>query len=416
MKHRHERRAVVTGVGAITPLGLTFAETWSGLIAGTSGIASITRFDASGFETTFAGEVRGFEAGEIVGKKEARRMDRYTQFAVAAALEASAMAGLSGALPAAERTGVLIGTGMGAMETLEAGAETLAMQGPRRLSPFFAPMVLPNMAAGMTAIALGAKGPCVATASACASAAHAIGEAARMIRDGRADIMFAGGSDAPVTRLGIGGFNAMGALSTRNDAPSRASRPFDLDRDGFVLAEGAAVLVLEEYEAAAARGAMVLAEVVGYGATDDANHIVQPAPGGEGLARAIELALSDAGLEPSDIDYVNAHGTSTQLNEKFETEGLKAAFGPHASALAISSTKSMTGHLLGAAGSLEAAVSVWAIREQCLPPTINQETPDPACDLDYIPNVARVAEVRHVLSNSMGFGGHNVALIIAAIE
>jgi len=416
MKQTHNRRVVVTGVGAISPLGLTFAETWSGLIAGKSGIGPITRFDSTGFETTFAGEVRGFDAGEIVGKKDARRMDRYTQFAVAAALEASAMAGLTGALPDPERSGVLMGTGMGAMETLEAGAETLAAQGPRRLSPFFAPMVLPNMAAGMTAIALGAKGPCVATASACASAAHAIGEAVQMIRDDRADVMFAGGSDAPVTKLGIGGFNAMGALSTRNDAPTRASRPFDLDRDGFVLAEGGAVLVLEEYEHAVGRGAEILGEVLGYGATDDANHIVQPAPGGEGLARSITVALADAGLRPSDIDYVNAHGTSTQLNEKFETQGLKAAFGDHAKKLAISSTKSMTGHLLGAAGSLEAAISLWAIREQLLPPTINQETPDPECDLDYVPNCARAAKVRRVLSNSMGFGGHNVALIFAAVE
>jgi 3-oxoacyl-[acyl-carrier-protein] synthase II len=416
MTEQHQRRVVVTGVGAITPLGLTFAETWSAIKEGKSGIGPITRFDSAGFETTIAGEVKGFDPGAIVGKKDARRMDRYAQLAVAAALEASAMAGLTGALPNANRTGVLMGTGMGAMETLEAGAETLAAQGPRRLSPFFAPMVLPNMAAGMAAIALGAKGPCVATASACASAAHAIGEAVQMIRDDRADVIFAGGSDAPVTKLGVGGFGAMGALSTRNDDPERASRPFDLDRDGFVLAEGGAVLVLEEYEHAVSRGANVLAEVVGYGATDDANHIVQPAPGGEGLARSIAVALADAGLQPSDIDYVNAHGTSTKLNEKFETQGLKAAFGDHAYKLAISSTKSMTGHLLGAAGSLEAAISVWAILEQLLPPTINQETPDPECDLDYVPNHARPATVRRVLSNSMGFGGHNVALIFAAME
>ena len=416
MQEEQKRRVVVTGVGAITPLGLTFQESWAGLIAGRSGIGPITRFDATGFETTFAGEVRGFDAGEALGKKEARRMDRYTQFAVAASLEASAMAGLTRGLPNPERVGALMGTGVGALETLETGAATLAAQGPRRLSPFFAPMMLPNMGAGMAAIALGAKGPCVATASACASAAHAIGEAAQMIRDDRADIMFAGGSDAPVTKLGVGGFNAMGALSTRNDAPEKASRPFDLDRDGFVLAEGGAVLVLEEYEHALARGAEIIGELVGYGATDDANHIVQPAPGGEGLARSIRLALEDAGLEPCAIDYVNAHGTSTQLNEKFETQGLKAAFGEHARKLPISSTKSMTGHLLGAAGSLEAAISLWAIRGQLLPPTIHQETPDPECDLDYVPNVARPAKVRRVLSNSMGFGGHNVALIFAAVD
>lgn len=416
MQEQQKRRVVVTGVGAITPLGLSFQETWSGLIAGRSGIGPITRFDSEGFGTTIAGEVHGFDAAAVVGRKDARRMDRYTQFAVAAALEASAMAGLAGSLPDADRSGVLMGTGMGAMETLEAAAETLAVHGPRRLSPFFTPMMLPNMAAGMTAIALGAKGPCVATASACASAAHAIGEAVQMIRDNRADLMFAGGSDAPITKLGIGGFSAMGALSTRNDAPTKASRPFDLDRDGFVLAEGGAVLVLEEYEQATARGAEIIGEVVGYGATDDANHIVQPAPGGEGLARAVRLALAGAGLSPCEIDYVNAHGTSTQLNEKFETQGLKAAFGDHARRLPISSTKSMTGHLLGAAGSLEAAVSLWAIREQLLPPTINQETPDPECDLDYVPNMARPATVRRVLSNSMGFGGHNVALIFAAMD
>lgn len=414
MRNETTRRVVITGVGAVTPLGLTWAETWRGLIAGCSGIGPITRFDPTGFETTFAGEVRGFDSGEIIGKKEARRMDRYTQFAVAAALEAAAMAGLVGALPNPERTGALMGTGMGAMETLEAGAETLAAQGPRRLSPFFAPMVLPNMAAGMAAIALGAKGPCVATASACASAAHAIGEAIEIIRDDRADVMFAGGSDAPITKLGVGGFNAMGALSTRNDDPPRASRPFDLDRDGFVLSEGGAVLVLEEYEHAVARGAEILGEALGYGATDDANHIVQPAPGGEGLARSVRLALDDAGLSACDIDYVNAHGTSTQLNEKFETQGLKAAFGDHARKLAISSTKSMTGHLLGAAGSLEAAISVWSIREGIAPPTINQETPDPDCDLDYVPNHARPMKIERVLSNSMGFGGHNVALIFGA--
>jgi len=414
MTEHRDRRVVVTGVGAISPLGLTFAETWAGIIAGKSGIGPISRFDSTGFETTFAGEVRDFDPGAALGKKDARRMDRYTQFAVAASLAAAAMAGLTGAIPDPARAGVLMGTGMGAMETLEAGAETLAAQGPRRLSPFFAPMALPNMAAGMTAIALGARGPCVATASACASAAHAIGEAAMMIRAGRADVMFAGGSDAPITKLGIGGFNAMGALSTRNDAPECASRPFDLHRDGFVLAEGAAVLVLEEYGHAVARGVEILGEILGYGATDDANHIVQPAPGGEGLARSITVALADAGLAPSDIDYVNAHGTSTQLNEKFETQGLKAAFGAHAAKLAVSSTKSMTGHLLGAAGSLEAAFSLWTIREQILPPTINQRTADPECDLDYVPNKARPASIRRVLSNSMGFGGHNVALIFGA--
>ena len=399
---------------AYSPLGNSVDEIWQNLMSGESGIGPITRFDVTGFETTFAGEVRGFDPSEAIGKKESRRMDRYTQLAVAAALQARADAGMSGNGFEPERTGVLMGTGMGAIETLEQGADTLATHGPRRLSPFFAPMVLPNMAAGITAIHVGAKGPNVATASACASSAHAIGEAVRMIRDGAADVMYAGGSEAPITKLGVGGFNAMGALSTRNDDPKSASRPFDADRDGFVLSEGAAVLVLEERNRAISRGAAIMGEVLGYATTDDANHIVQPAPGGEGIARAIGLALRDANLEPRDIDYVNAHGTSTQLNEKFETMGLKSALGESAYATPVSSTKSMTGHLLGAAGSLEAVIGIKAIQTQLLPPTINYETPDPDCDLDYVPNEARPAEVRYVLSNSMGFGGHNVALIFGA--
>ncbi len=407
------RRVVVTGMGAVCPIGLTIDELWAGISSGRSGVRPITRFDATGFETTFAGEVDGFDPAASVGRKEARRMDRYAQFAVAATLQAAEQAGLANGGFEPTRAGVLMGTGMGALETLEQGAETLAAQGPRRLSPFFAPMVLPNMAAGMTAIHVGAKGPCVATASACASAAHAIGEAARVIRDDSADVMFAGGADAPITKLGIGGFNAMGALSTRNDDPRRASRPFDADRDGFVLAEGGATLVLEERDHAIERGATILGEILGYGSTDDANHMVQPAPGGEGIARAIGIALAEAGLIPSQIDYVNAHGTSTQMNEKLETAGLKAALGESAYKIPVSSTKSMTGHLLGAAGSLEAAISLLAIRHQCLPPTINYETVDPDCDLDYVPNTARSAEMRYVLSNSMGFGGHNVALIFS---
>lgn len=411
-----QRRVVVTGMGVISPLGNSLDATWAGIVAGRSGIGPITRFDPAGFDTTFAGEVRDFDPSATIGRKEARRMDRYSQFAVAAAIEAAANAGLVAGEYAAERAGVLIGTGMGAMETLEQGAETLAAQGPKRLGPFFAPMVLPNMAAGMTAIAVGAKGPCYATASACASAAHAIGEAFTMIAEGKVEIMFAGGAEAPITKLGVGGFGAMGALSTRNDAPERASRPFDADRDGFVLAEGGAVLVLEEREHAVARQATILGEVLGYGSTDDANHMVQPAPGGEGIARAIRQAIAEAEIDPSEIDYVNAHGTSTQLNEKFETLGIKAGLGDHAAVVPVSSTKSMTGHLLGAAGSLEAAIAIQAIRNGVLPPTINYETPDPDCDLDYVPNMARTATVRHVLSNSMGFGGHNVALIFGPGE
>jgi 3-oxoacyl-[acyl-carrier-protein] synthase II len=402
-------------MGAVSPLGSNVDATWQGIVAGLSGIGPIARFDPTGYETTFAGEVTDFDPVAILGKKEARRMDRYAQFAVAAALEAMALAGLTPGTFDPVRVGVLVGTGMGAMETFEQGAETLLSQGPKRLGPFFAPMVLPNMAAGMTAIALGAKGPTFATISACASAAHAIGEGARMIRDGLADVMFCGGGEAPVTRLGVAGFNAMGALSRRNDDPAGASRPFDAGRDGFVLAEGGAMLVLESYEHATYRGAPILGEVSGYGATDDANHIVQPAPEGEGAARAIELALLDACLEPSQIDYVNAHGTSTQLNEKLETQAIKSAFGSHAYDLPISSTKSMTGHLLGAAGALEAVICVRAINEGCIPPTINYADPDPDCDLDYVPNSTRPAKLRHVLSNSMGFGGHNVALVLSAV-
>ncbi|HEY7035757.1 MAG TPA: beta-ketoacyl-ACP synthase II [Thermomicrobiales bacterium] len=407
-------RVVVTGVGAISPLGLTVEETWSNLVAGRSGIDRITRFDSTGYATAIAGEIKDFDPAALLGRKEARRMDRYTQLAVTAALEAAAQAGLTPGTFDPLRAGVLIGTGMGAMETLENGAETVMTQGPGRLGPFFAPMVLPNMAAGMAAIALNAKGPTLATVSACASAAHAIGEGARMIRDGLADIMFCGGGEAPVTRLSVAGFNAMGALSKRNDDPQAASRPFDAGRDGFVLAEGGAVLVLEEYDRAVQRGAVVLGELSGYATTDDANHIVQPGPEGEGAARAIGLALRDAGLKPEDIDYVNAHGTSTQLNEKLETAAIKSALGEHAVRVPISSTKSMTGHLLGAAGALEAVFCLKAIGEGCIPPTINYANPDPDCDLDYVPNTARAARLRHVLSNSMGFGGHNVALIFSA--
>ncbi|MGI8484364.1 MAG: beta-ketoacyl-[acyl-carrier-protein] synthase II, partial [Thermomicrobiales bacterium] len=306
-----------------------------------------------------------------------------------------------------------IGTGMGGMETFEDGTQTMLTKGPKRVSPFFVPMMLPNMASGNVSIDIGAKGPNFATVSACASSGHAIGEGLRMIRDGRADVIVAGGAEAPITRMGIAGFNAMGALSKRNDDPLAASRPFDLDRDGFVLAEGAAVVIIEEREHALARGATILGEVIGYATTDDANHMVQPGPGGEGAARAIVLALADAGLVPEQIDYVNAHGTSTQLNEKLETEAIKRSLGDHAYNVPISSTKSMTGHLLGAAGSLEAVITICAMRDSILPPTINQVSLDPDCDLDYIPNEARHAPAWYAMSNSMGFGGHNVSLILA---
>jgi 3-oxoacyl-[acyl-carrier-protein] synthase II len=399
-------------MGALCPVGNSIGEIWPAIVAGTSGISNITRFDASEYETRFAGEVRAFEPDAILGRKEARRMDRHAQLGVAAALAARDDAGLDAASIDQFRAGVLIGTGMGAMESIEQGAETLFTQGPRRIGPFFAPMSLPNMAAGMAAIYLGAKGPCVGTVSACASSAHAIGEGAEMIRRGVADVIYAGGAEAPVTRLSVAGFGSMGALSTRNEAPERASRPFDADRDGFVLGEGAAVVVLESFDHASARGASILADVAGYAASDDANHMVQPAPGGEGIGRAMRLAMADAGLEPAAIGYLNAHATSTKIGEKYETQAIKSVFGDYAYTLPVSSTKSMTGHLLGAAGALEAAFCVKVLETGCLPPTINFETVDPDCDLDYVPNVARQAEVSVVMNNSLGFGGHNVSLIL----
>ncbi|MBL8129918.1 MAG: beta-ketoacyl-ACP synthase II [Chloroflexia bacterium] len=407
---------VVTGVGVISPVGNDLPSTWAALIAGHSGAAPITRFDPTGYETTFAAEVKGFDAAERLGRKDARRTDRYTHYAVAAAQEALEAAGLTIDESNAERVGVLIGSGMGGAETLDAGMETVLTAGPKRLSPFFMPMFLGNMASGTVAIVTGAKGPNYSPVSACASSGHAIGEAMEILRRGDADVMIAGGSEAPMARMVVAGFNAMGALSTRNDDPRAASRPFDADRDGFVLGEGGAVLVMETAEHAARRGAQVLAVVAGYATTDDANHMVQPAPGGVGAARAMTLALEDAGLQPADIGYLNAHGTSTQLNEKFETEAIKAAFGEHAYRLPISSTKSMTGHLLGGAGALEAAITICALREGVAPPTINQATPDPECDLDYVPNVARSVQAQHAMTNSMGFGGHNVSLILSRAE
>lgn len=408
------QRIVVTGIGVVSPVGHDAQSTWDALVGGKSGIAPITRFDPTGYQTTFAGEVKDFDPVARMGRKDARRTDRYSHFAVAAALEALEQASLTIDDAIADRVGVLIGSGMGGAETLDAGMETVLTEGPNRLSPFFMPMFLGNMASGTVAIATGARGPNFAPVSACASSAHAIGEAAAIIRRGQADVMIAGGSEAPLARMVVAGFNAMGALSTRNDDPTAASRPFDAERDGFVLGEGGAALILESAEHAARRGAPVLAELTGYATTDDANHMVQPAPGGIGAARAMTLAFDTAGLQPEDIDYINAHGTSTPLNEKFETQAIKAAFGDTAYRVPISSTKSMTGHLLGAAGALEAALAIMAIQQGMVPPTINQTSPDPDCDLDYVPNVARRADIEHVMSNSMGFGGHNVSLIFSA--
>jgi len=413
MPTESNRRVVVTGIGLICPTGTTREHAWEQIKQGVSGITPIERVDTDGLLTTFAGEVREFDAAAAVGRKEARRTDRFAQFAVAAAREAVAHAELTITGDNADRIGALIGTGMGGMETLEQGANALISRGPSKLSPFFVPMFLPNMASGAVAIALGARGPNFAPTSACASSAHAIGEASLMIQRGIVDVMLAGGGEAPVTRLGVAGFNAMGALSIRNDDPGAASRPFDAERDGFVLGEGGAVLVLEALDVAERRDAPILGELVGYGATDDANHVVQPAPEGAGAARAMKAALAIAGLTADQIDYINAHGTSTQLNEKFETQALKTVFGDGAYRVPISSTKSVTGHLLGAAGSLEAGICVLAIRDGVIPPTINQEVPDPDCDLDYVPNMPRTSTLGYVMSNSMGFGGHNVSLIFA---
>jgi 3-oxoacyl-[acyl-carrier-protein] synthase II len=404
---------VVTGIGVVSPLGNDVCSSWKALLAGTSGSATITRFDPTGFETTFAAEVKDFDPTLSLGRKEARRTDRYTQFAVAAAMEAIERAGLRIDPANADRVGVLIGSGLGGAETFDNGVDTVLHDGPRRLSPFFIPMMLANMASGIVAINAGARGPNFAPVSACATSGHAIGEAAEIIRRGSADVMLAGGSEAPLARVVVAGFNAMDALSTRNNDPTRASRPFDAERDGFVLGEGSAVLVLESATHAQRRGARVLAKIAGYGQTNDANHIVQPAPNGAEMARAMTLALACAELEPGQIGYINAHGTSTQLNEKFETQAIKAAFGLAAYNVPISSTKSMTGHLLGAAGALEAAFTILAMNEGVLPPTINQTTPDPDCDLDYIPNVARRVKIEHAMTNSMGFGGHNVSLIVS---
>jgi 3-oxoacyl-[acyl-carrier-protein] synthase II len=409
-------RIVVTGMGVFSPVGNSPDEMWARMIDGRSGIAPITRFDASEYETRFAGEVKDFDAEGILGRKEARRMDRYAQLGVAASMQAAEHAGVDSGTFDPTRIGVLLATGMGAIETIEHGMETLKEHGPRRIGPFFMPMMLGNMASGQAAMRLGAKGPVMATISACASSAHAIGEAARWIRDGMADVVYAGGCEAPVSRLSVSGFNAMNALSTRNDEPERASRPFDNERDGFVVSEGAAMLVLEREDIAIGRGASILGFIAGYGATDDANHIVQPAPEGEGARRAMRIAMEDASISPDAIDYVNAHGTSTQMNEKFETAALKGALGAAAHKVPISSTKSMTGHLLGAAGSLEAVVCLKAIEHQTAPPTINYEFPDPECDLDYVPNEARQVPICVAMTNSMGFGGHNVSLIITTYE
>src|SRR5438552_6032437 len=403
------RRVVVTGLGMITPLGATVETSWAGLTAGKSGIGPITRFDAKDLETRIAGEVHDFDPLAYMERKEAKRADRFAQFAIATAGQSIKDAKLDITQDLAPRVGVTFGAGIGGVETLVDNI-LIHDRDPRRVSPFMIPMMIMDMAAGEVAMKYGPKGPNLATVSACASSAHAVGEAADTIRRGQADVMLAGGSEAGVIKVAIGAFNAMHALARRNDAPEKASRPFGKGRDGFVFGEAAACLILEEEEFAKARGAHILGEIVGYGATADAYHVTAPPAGAEGAVRAMRMALADAGLGPEKIGYVNAHGTSTQANDGAETAALKSVFGGKVPP--TSSTKSMTGHTLGAAGAIEAVICLLAMRDGLLPPTINQEVPDPECDLDYIPNAARQAQVESSLSNSMGFGGHNVALVI----
>jgi 3-oxoacyl-[acyl-carrier-protein] synthase II len=409
-------RVVVTGIGAITPVGNDVPSAWAAILAGCSGIGPITRFDASDLKTQIAAEVKNYDPAQFMDRREVRRMDRFLHFAITAAREAMADAGLELSGDDADRTGVLIGSGVGGLETLLAQYDILKEKGPRRVSPFTVPALMLNSASAQVGIMLGARGPNLAVATACATGSHALGEAAAIIRRGAADVMVTGGAEAAVVRLAMGGFDVMGAMSTRNDEPERASRPFDAGRDGFVLGEGAGVLVLERLDRALARGVHIYGELAGYGATGDAYHITAPAADGSGAIAAMRTALQTAGLPPTEVNYINAHGTSTPLNDAVETRAVKEVFGEHAYHLAMSSTKSMTGHLMGAAGAIEAIFSLLAIRDQMLPPTMNQETPDPACDLDYVPNRARPANVNVALSNSFGFGGHNATVLFRRVE
>ncbi|MCI0402953.1 MAG: beta-ketoacyl-ACP synthase II [Acidobacteria bacterium] len=405
------RRVVVTGVGLLCGVGLGTEEVWKGICAGQSGIAPITLFDASSFACRFAGEVKNFDPLQYVEKKEVKKMGRFIVFALAASDFAMKSAGLELDRTLAERTGVYIGSGIGGFDVIEREHEELLKGGPRKISPFFIPATIVNLAAGQVSIRTGAKGPNSATATACSASAHAVGDSYKIIQRGDADIMISGGSEAAITPMGVGGFASMRALSTRNDEPQRASRPFDAGRDGFVIGEGAGILILEALEVAQKRNAPILAELVGYGMSGDAYHITQPAEDGEGAFRVMQATLKDAGVPPQEVGYVNAHGTSTPIGDKIETTAVKRLWGEGAKKVAVSSTKSMTGHLLGGAGGLEASLTVLALRDQILPPTINYEQPDPDCDLDCVPNHARKAELRYALSNSFGFGGTNAALL-----
>jgi len=405
-----KRRVVITGVGAVTPVGNTAEEFWQGLLEGRSGIGPITRFDATGFDTRIAGELKGFDPLKYIDKKDERKFDPFLKYAVACAVMAVEDAALKTDRVDATRFGVLVGSGIGGLETLLANYEALRTKGPDRVSPFLIPMLIVNMASGVISMRMGAKGPNSAVVTACATGNHAIGDAAKIIQRGDADVMIAGGAEAIIIPLAVAGFAQMKAMSTRNDDPAHASRPFDAERDGFVCGEGAGLLVLESLEHARQRDARIYAEVVGYGMTGDAHHMTAPDPEGDGAVRAMAAALRDAELEPSAVGYINAHGTSTPYNDKFETIAIKRVFGEHAHKLAVSSTKSMTGHLLGAAGGIEAIATTFAIYHGMLPPTINYEKPDPDCDLDYVPNHARKQEVEVALSNAFGFGGTNATL------
>jgi 3-oxoacyl-[acyl-carrier-protein] synthase II len=406
-----KRRVVVTGMGTVNPLGNNVKDFWKAIQAGENGIGKLTRFESNGYTSKVAGEVKDFVPEKILEGKEARRMDRFTQFAMVASLEAMQDAKLAVGDTDPERFGITLGNGIGGIETLEAQCRRIFEKGPKSVHPLFVPMMIANEAPGNIAIRLKAFGPCRCIVTACASSNDALGDAWRLIRDGDMDVMVGGGTEAPLTGLGFSGFCSLQAVSTRNDEPDKASRPFDKDRDGFIMAEGSGVLVLEELEHARKRGARVLAEMVGYGATCDANHLTAPHPEGRGAIKAMLNALDSAGLAPTDIDYINAHGTSTQINDPIETRVIKAVFGEHAGKLKVSSTKSMTGHLLGAAGGIEAIVTVKALQDQFFPPTRNLDNPDPECDLDYVPHKGYAGRIRAAMSNALGFGGHNAIVI-----
>ncbi len=411
-----ERRVVVTGIGLVSPLGTGTDKNWQALLRGESGIAPLTRFDVSRHATRFGGEVKDFDPLAFIDRKEVRKMDLFIRFGLAAAELAAADSGLDRAAFQSDRAGVYVGSGIGGLGSIEENHKVLLEKGPDRVSPFFLIQTIINEASGQISIRFGAKGPNCANATACSTGSHAIGDSFRIIARGEADIMITGGAEAPLTPLSLAGFNAIKAVSERNDAPAKASRPFDAQRNGFVMGEGAGVLILEELGLALRRGARIYAEVVGYGMTSDAFHVAAPAPDGDGAIRVMRRALEDAGLGPDAVQYINAHGTSTELNDKTETAAIKAVFGEHARRLAVNSTKSMTGHLLGAAGGLEAGVTALALFHQIMPPTINYEFPDPECDLDYVPNTARKAEIVHGLSNSFGFGGTNASLVLKRFD